>query len=146
MEQVDARSRGNAFSSEEHSLLDLSEVMGRTNDLLLDGTYAYANNDAALTVKTVSVPAPVSRAKQFLLTIRNPGASALTVKVVRKETLNGTLRSIDHTTGIAIAAGATIDTKINDLLMGEGVDIVISNNTLIGAAGAFTGAVRLRAF
>jgi hypothetical protein len=122
--------------------------------LLYEGQLAWANNAGANTVKTIDLPTDSDvKGSDIVVTVRNPGASALTVRARSKEAATATFGGGADRFPIvqAFAAGVPAASV-------EGTELVVkdwaldatpgrlevSNDALIGAAGAFTADVRVR--
>jgi hypothetical protein len=132
----------------------MSEILGRM--IGSDNSVAFANNDAANTQKTIDIalnaitPSPRSR---VALEVYNPSTETdLRVKLLAKaENLGGSTRYCLVDTVVIPKAQAITGTTINaylklfeGLFIGENLRLVISNDTAVGAAGAFSTYVRVR--
>ena len=120
------------------------------NATVFTGTYAFANSEAAGTVKAVDVPlvAPIQRQARYLVVVTNPGASALTVRPAVRETLGaapGTQRFPDLP-AFAVPANSPdgVARVVEGFMLGEAARLKISNDAAIALAGGFTGEVRVR--
>lgn len=116
------------------------------NRIVSDTSAAWANNAGAGTVVNIDVGQIAQGSIDALgcITVYNPSAeSALTVTVAIKETLNGVARYGTLTT-FGVLASSSRSAILQGLRYGEGIRFAISNDSLIGAAGAFTAYVRVR--
>lgn len=142
---LDVVLRGN-----DGSITDLNYIPVKVS-ASTDPSVAFANNDLANIQKSITITKP-STVKEFhRLIIHNPGAVDLTIKVFNKTAIGGNNR---HFLGsFIINASATVTgtsmvtdgrTILRDLFLGgSDVELVISNNQAIGAAGAFTATIQL---
>lgn len=121
-------------------------------------TVSYANNDAANTIKTiVDISQPVDLAKEYLIMVENPSTETdLTVRIYLKQTFNNVVRWAGPYA--AFSAKKSTDTynpdqvnkisvgvaKVSGAMLAQGIGLSITNDTLIGAAGAFVGRVIVR--
>jgi hypothetical protein len=112
------------------------------------GTAAWANNAAAGTAVDIDVTPPENRQREALyeIIVTDPSSeSDLTVVVKNKETFGGTARYPELTRfGVVKSNADGIGRVVQGWLLGEGARITITNDTLIGAGGAFTAYVRVR--
>lgn len=110
---------------------------------MIDADITWANSAAAGTAVTVDVPG--AQAAAGVVTVRNPSTvTALTVKVLGKETLGGAAR-YPEIASIAVPANSVKQFYVDELwLIGEGGRLSITNDTVLGAGNGFTGQVRVR--
>jgi hypothetical protein len=114
--------------------------------MLADTSVSWANNDAAGTAKTIDIGQIAAGGLEALglITIYNPSSeSDLTVEAQIKETMAGSARYGSLAT-FAVLKGTTRSVALQGIRFGEGIRFKLTNDTLIGAAGAFSAAVRVR--
>lgn len=119
-----------------------------SNAQVFDGSATFANNAAAGTIVNLEVPLPASLQGDalYLISITNPSTeTALTVRVRTKETLNAVARYPELTSfGVAVNTPDGKSVLVQGWMLGEAGRLSISNDTVLGAAGAFTAFVRVR--
>lgn len=124
------------------------------NGQAVDTSISWANNDAANTAKDVDVPAPdkLSLIGKYLVLVHNPSTeSALTGTIkVRWTDKDGTARvstlregGADKTIAIPTNSGKAF--VVEGWVLATGGRITFTNDTALGAAGAFTAHVQVRA-
>lgn len=119
-----------------------------SNALVTDTTGVWANSAAANTSTNIDVVLPPSLQgnAMYEITVTNPSVeSDLTIVVKNKETFSGTSR-YPELTRFGIPKNST-DGKcvlVQGWMLGEAGRISISNDTVLGAAGAFVAYVRVR--
>jgi len=109
----------------------------------------WANSAAAATVVNLDYAQEVSgpNGRGYAVTIYNPSTvTALTVKAQGKETFAGTARYADILpTSWAVPPASTKQFYVDPgFLAGEGGRLVLTNDTVLGGADAFTAKVRVR--
>lgn len=120
-----------------------------------DPTVVFANGDTANTQKTITLTKPSGTIKKYhRLVFHNPSTGTdLTVKVWNKASIGGVTKYFMGSFIVpakATVTGTSIETDgrniVKDLFMGNSdVELVISNNQVIGGAGAFTATVQVYA-
>jgi len=120
-----------------------------------DPSVAFANNDVANTQKTITLTKPSGTIKKYhRLVFHNPSTETdLTVKVFNKNAIGVETKQFMGSFIVnakATVTGTNIETDartiLRDLFLGgSDVELVISNNQVIGGAGAFTGTVQVYA-
>jgi len=125
----------------------------RQNKVGDDIALAFANDAAANTQKTTTIAKPARQLEEYELIVHNPSTETdLTVKVFAVETALGgatrdaliatlTVPKKQTTTGTSIEAHMRL---LHGIFNGADCKLVVSNDTLVGAAGAFTATARLR--
>lgn len=120
----------------------------QSNESVYDGSVSFANSAAAGTAVSIDIalPAILQRDSRYLVTVTNPSAeSDLTVKVRGKETLGATARYPELTSfavGKSLPDGKSV--VVQGWMLGEAGRLVITNDTALGVAGAFTAYIRVR--
>jgi len=120
-----------------------------------DQAITFANSAAANNQQTFTIAAPATGIGEYMLTVYNPSTvTDLTVKVFAIAAgLGGADRdSLLTPDPIVIPksqaiTGTTVNcysTLIHGIFCGTAMKVVVSNNTVLGAAEGFTAAVRLR--
>lgn len=137
------------------SLLNPANVKAAgANGAVADTTAIWANSVPANTEVNADVPAPTnpSITGKYLILVHNPsGVTALTGKVrVRWTDSGANARVASLIEGgtektIAIPAGATRAFVVEGWVVATGGRIVLSNDTVLGAADGFTAYVQVRA-
>lgn len=115
---------------------------------------AWANDEAADSQKIIVVHEPVTPVYEYEIIVYNPSTETdLTVKVFSVEDLEGAIRIIDaYVTSWLVPksqaiTGTTINcykTVITGIFNSRAIKIVISNDDVIGAAGAFEALVKIK--
>jgi hypothetical protein len=109
-----------------------------------DMTAAWANNAAANTSVTIDIVKPLIPIMSYELTVYNPSTeSDLTINVYQKKTALGGGDRYAFLTALNYQKTTTTAKVLEPLFCGGDVRLIISNDTLIGAAGAFTATLRL---
>lgn len=126
----------------------------KQTQLSTDQTAVYANSDPANTQKTINFTAPTSPSQEYELIVYNPSTvTDLTIKVFNTELVLGAGSRDALITTVSIPksqtfTGTTINTYarfIHGMFNGGDLKLVVSNDTVLGAADAFTAYARLRA-
>lgn len=115
-------------------------------------TGAWANNAAANTVKSLTqISSPAYPVQNYLINVVNPSTeSDLTVKLFNTRTINSVSTKC-YLTSLTVPKAATIkgtaigayDFMVQGLFVAGTLDVDISNDTLIGAAGTFAATVTI---
>ncbi len=118
------------------------------NYQVYNGSVAWANNAPAGTTKTLDIALPEILQEQALyeIVVTNPSTeSDLTVVVANKHTLGGSAK-YPEVARFSVLKNSTNGRAVvvQGWLLGEGGRLSISNDTLLGAAGAFTAFVHVR--
>lgn len=116
------------------------------HDIIFSEDFAFANNAAANTAvnKTKKLPQDRSQAEDdYVVFVHNPGAVAITVLLQNRETINSVEQFATART-INVGAGATVQSIGTDFPLGDGFRVRVTNDALVGVAGAFTAHVRIR--
>jgi hypothetical protein len=109
-----------------------------------DMTAAWANNAGANTSVTIDIVKPLIPIMSYELTVYNPSTeSDLTINVYQKKTALGGGDRYAFLTALNYQKTTTTAKVLEPLFCGGDVRLIISNDTLIGAAGAFTATLRL---
>jgi hypothetical protein len=109
-----------------------------------DMTAAWANNAGAATTVTIDITKPLLTLMSYELTVYNPSVdSDLTINVYQKKTALGGGDRYAFLTALNYQKTTTTSKVLEPLFCGGDVRLIISNDTLIGAAGAFTATLRL---
>lgn len=106
------------------------------------------NNAAAASLHNLDVTKtrqPLSDEGYSYLTIHNPGAVAITVRLFNRENIGGSER-FDEIDNFVVAIGATEGRRVRDWPSGDTTAdrLQVSPNALVGAAGTFTVHVEVR--
>jgi len=131
----------------------------RNRKLANDENVSWVNSEAALSSKEIDYPVPdildgttpidktnavLNRDAKYLVVIYNPSAeTALTVTAKNKMAI---LASADRFTEVQVLNVPINSTKqfiVTGLFLGDGSRLSLSNDTVIGAAGAFSATVRI---
>ncbi len=113
-----------------------------------DDSVSWGNNDPANTQKTIDIalPGTLHRDALYEIVVTDPSTeSDLTVVVRNKHTFGGIARYPELTRFSVLknnADGRAV--LVQGWMLGEGARLVLSNDTLLGAAGAFTSYVHVR--
>lgn len=119
----------------------------------VDLPFGFSNNAGANTQKTATVKKPGDPVAKYKVSVYNPSTETdLTVKVFNTESSLGggdrdcyltsfVIPKAQTVTGTAISA---YDVLIEGMFYGGAVKFVVSNNSQVGAAGAFTATARIR--
>ncbi len=122
-----------------------TELLG-DNELAFDGVATIAASAAVNTIVNVDVPLPakLDPEARYAVSVYNPGAVGVTVRLQNKETLGGAAR-FPQVLQFTVAAGATSAPQIvQGFLLGESpARLAVSNDALNGAS-PFNVAVRVR--
>ncbi len=116
------------------------------NEQVYDGSVSWANSAAAGTTNNIDVALPSALQNLYLISVTNPSTeSALTVKVLNKETLGGSAKYPELTRfSVAVNSPDGKSVLVQGWLLGEAGRLVLSNDTALGASGGFTAYVRVR--
>lgn len=112
-----------------------------------DKTATWANSAAANTQVTVAVSQPATPQKnaKYLINVRNPSTvTALTVKVRNTLAAFGGATREAELTSIAVPANSIKSVLVEGWLAGGG-SLLLSNDTVLGAADGFTADIRVLA-
>jgi len=114
-----------------------------------DAALAFAHEAGADTQKTASIAVPAIVAEAYKLAVHNPSAvTALTVKLFTVEaTLGDCLSETFVVPAAATVTGTAISAHeflVGGIFCGGALKLVVSNNTVLGAADGFTTTLRLR--
>lgn len=116
-----------------------------------DPSTSFANNDLVNTQKSITITKPSVVKNLHRLIIHNPGAVDLTIKVFNKTAIGGNNRHFIGSFIVNASATVTGTTMVTDarnilrdlFLGGSDVELIVSNNQAVGAAGAFTTTIQL---
>lgn len=118
-----------------------------------DQDIIFANNDAANTQVVLTITQPTSPVDEYDISVYNPSTvTDLTCKVFTVEaTLGGATRDA-YLTAFSVSrsqvvTGTTINTyirQIHGIFNGGNLKLVVSNDTVLGAAEGFTATARIR--
>jgi hypothetical protein len=120
----------------------LSLLSGR--QICDDIPLTWANSSAANTQKTATVASLVDPMSEYAVTVHNPSAvSDLTCVVYNViPSLGGADRDAELTT-LTFSKGKTVTKLVHGMFMGGNVKLVLSNDTVLGAADGFIATIRL---
>lgn len=136
-----------------------ARLIGRGATVGSEGSVSFSNSDAANTVKvasTIAMPSELPGESIGAVCVENPSTeSDLTCRVYVQETINSVVRwalvanfnvpksvdayNPDQTNKISVGRAL-----IQGVFTGENISIVLSNNTVLGASGAFTARIKIR--
>lgn len=111
-----------------------------------DKTATWANSAAANTQVNVAIAQPVTpqRNGKYLINIRNPSTvTALTVKVRNTLIAFGGAARDAELASIAVAVNTVKSVLVEGWLAGDGGSLLLSNDTVLGAADGFTADIRV---
>lgn len=111
-----------------------------------DGSVTWANGAGQGTIQDVAldIPGRVNGGSEYHIFVHNPStATALTLKIQTMETMGGEDAYADIAT-IAVPANGTKSAKVSGFGKGDGGRFRFTNDTAVGASGAFTAAFRVR--
>ena len=118
-----------------------------------DNAITFANNAAANTQVNVDIAQPTVVKTRYALVTYNPSTvTDLTVKVFAVETSLAAATRYALLTTISVGksatvTGTTVNTRLNiieGLFVGSALRLVVSNDTVLGAAEGFSAYARLR--
>lgn len=127
-------------------------VLGSGVQLGDDLSFAFANSAVADTQVVQTISAPENQLQAYKISIYNPGASDLTVKLMTtEEDLGGADRDCLLDT-LSVPASATVTgTAVNayefltgGIFCGGDLKVVVSNDDAIGEIAGFTAIIRIR--
>ena len=127
-------------------------VLGSGVQLGNDLPFVFANSATADTQVIQTVLSPENPVQAYKISIYNPGASDLTVKLMTvEENLGGAYRNCLLDTLTVPAAATVTGTAVNayefltgGIFCGGDLKIVVSNDDSIGEAAGFTATIRIR--
>lgn len=118
--------------------------MAKISDSLFESSVTFANSAAQNSQQNCDIDLPGAMGGQYLISISNPSASALTIKVALVEKFGGLTKYCVLT---SIAAPAGYDgacALVANLMIASGARLIVSNDTALGGGGGFTGLIRVR--
>lgn len=111
-----------------------------------DKTAVWANSAPANTQVNVAIAQPTTPQKngKYLVNVRNPSTvTALTVKVRNTLAAFGGAAREAELTSIAVPANSIKSVLVEGWLAGGGGSLLLSNDTVLGAADGFTADIRV---